>query len=43
MGVWLAGRIVDIMLVLVVRVMDVRMRVFHRFVNVLMLVVLGNV
>ena len=43
MGVWLAGRIVRVMFVLVMRIMDVGMRVFDGFVDVLMFVVLGDV
>jgi hypothetical protein len=41
--VWLAGWIVGVMLVLVMRIVGVGVRVFHRFVNVLMFVVLGDV
>ena len=43
MRVWLAGWVVGPMLVLVMRIVDVGMRVFHRFVNVFMFVVLGDV
>ena len=39
----LTGRIVGVVFVLMMRIMDVEMRVFHGFVNVLMFVVLGDV
>ena len=42
MSVRLAGRIVRVVLVLVMRIVDVGMRVFHGFVNVLMFVMLGD-
>ena len=43
MGVWLTGRIVRVVFVLVMRIMDVGMRVFHGFVDVLVFVVLSDV
>jgi hypothetical protein len=41
--VGLAWRIFWAMLVLVMRIVDVRMRMLHRFVNVFVLVVFGQV
>ena len=43
MGVRLTRRIVRVVSVLVMRIMDVGMRVFHGFVDVLMFVVLSDV
>jgi hypothetical protein len=42
MGVRLTGRIVGVVFVLMMRIMDVGMRVLHGFVNVLMFVVFGD-
>ena len=43
MGMRLTGRIVGVVFVLMMRIMDVGMRVFHGFVNVLMFVVFSDV
>jgi hypothetical protein len=42
MGMWLAGRVVRPVLVLVMDVVHVRMGMFHRLVGMLVLVVLGE-